>query len=299
MFKKSLFFLCLSFFALSSFAQYSGTITVSSNSNQKFWLFVDDVLQNEYATNAIQLQGLQFTNYRVRVEMDNRDYNCVGQTVLISNMPNNNNYVINTDRGNYYFMNTKTPINPFFIQNIIVPNNNYYSSYQQYLYPGFNPNANYGQGNQYKGSQYKGYQQYYQGGGYGNNQGYPPGIGGNSGYGNNSGYPPIGGGNSGYGNPTSQVCMPSIDFNRALNVIKQEKFDNSKVNTAKQITASNYLCVNQIVQICKQFEFDNSKLDFAKFAYRYCADQYNYYLVNEVFMFDSSKNDLRKYIEGR
>jgi hypothetical protein len=65
------------------FAQY-GNITVSSNTNQKFWLFVDDVLQNEYSTTLIRIQGLQYSYYKIRVEMDNLSNNCVGQEQLFS-----------------------------------------------------------------------------------------------------------------------------------------------------------------------------------------------------------------------
>jgi len=275
----------------------NGTITVSSNNNQKFWLFVDDVLQNEYSTNLIRLQGLQFTYYKIRVEMDNQVNNCVGETVLISNMPNSNNYVVTREKGNLYsFKRTQTVFNPFFIQTLILPNYNYYSSYEQYLFPGFNPNANYGQGNQFKGNVYKKYQ-YNQGygQGYGGNQGYGSGHGSNSGQG--YGNPP------GHGNPppplpppTQGGCMNPGDFSRAISVIQNESFENSKFDIAKQMTSNNRLCVSQIIQICRLFNFENTKLDFAKFAYRFCLDQNNYYQVNEVFTYSSSKDELRQYI---
>jgi len=300
--KKILLFLCLSIITSSVFAQF-GTLTVSSNTNQRFWLFVDDILQNEYSTHSIRIQGLQLIPYRVRVEMDNPANNCVGQTVLISNMPNQNNYTVIVDRANnYLFRKATTQANPFFIQNIILPNYSYYSHYQQYLFPGFNPNVNYGQG--FKGSQYKGNQQ--GGYGYGGNQGYgnpghgSPGYGspnhGNPGYGNPGGYgtPPPPPPPSHYG-----TCMPAGDFNRALSTIRNESFENSKLNTAKQITSSNRLCVSQIVQICNLFSFEQTKLDFAKYAYRYCADPNNYFQLNDVFSFAPSKDELRKYIEGR
>jgi len=151
MIKKTFLILILSIMTTSVFAQF-GTMTITSNSNQKFWLFIDDVLQNEYSTHSIKIMGLQFMYYKVRVEMDNPANNCVGQTIMISKSPNQNNFVVNKDRGNNFTFNlSNTMPNPFFAQNIILPNYSYYSAFQQYLFPGFNANVSYGQGNQYRG----------------------------------------------------------------------------------------------------------------------------------------------------
>jgi hypothetical protein len=307
MIKKTFIIFIISILTTSVFAQY-GTMTITSNSNQKFWLFIDDVLQNEYSTHSIKIMGMQFMYYKVRVEMDNAANNCVGQTIMISKLPNQNNFVVNKERGNNFSFNQSNQMpNPFFAQNIILPNYNYYSAFQQYLFPGFNPNVSYGQGNQYRGNTYKGYQHNYQSGGYGSggNQGYGnQGQGmGNPGYGNPPGYgtPPPGHGTPppGHGVPPPVTCMPAGDFNRAYSVIQGESFENTKLNTAKQVTSVNYLCVSQIIQICKLFSFEQTKLDYAKFAYPYCVDQNNYYLLNEVFTYAASKDELRKFIGGK
>ena len=275
----------MSFSMTSAFAQWgNGSMTVSSANNQKFWLFIDDVLQNEYATNIIRIQGMQFTYYKVRVEIDNSANNCVGETVLITNTPNSNNYVITQMKGNMYsFAYSRMMVNPFFVQNLIVPDPNYYSAYNQYLYPGFNQNTNYGQGNQ-KGNVYKRQQQNQQGNyGHGGNQ--PQG---NHGQGNNP-----------HGNQPATICMPSNDFDKAVSVIQKESFENTKLKVAQQMTANNKLCVSQIVQVCRLFSFEKDKLEYAKYAYRYCADPHNYYQVNEVFSYAASKDELMNYIGGR
>ena len=287
--KKFSLLLFMGIISSTVLAQY-GTLTVGSSSNQKFWLFIDDVLQNEYATNLIRIQGLQYNYYKIRVEMDNYSNNCVGQTVLISNIANNNNYVVNGSGNSFIFEKTKMSLNPFFVQNIILPDYSYYFAYNQFLYPGFNPNSNYGQGNQHKGNAYKRYLNNYQG--YGN-QSY-----GNQGYGNmqRHGNLPPSVSSPEYSAPTPVRCMPPNDFNRAFTTIQKESLENSKLDVAKQITANNWLCVSQIMQICKLFSFENTKLDFAKFALRYCADKNNYYQVNDVFSFIASKNELREYM---
>jgi len=281
--RRTFLIIVMSIVATTVSAQY-GTLTISSNSNQKFWLFIEDVLQNEYSTHSIRIQGLQLTSYRVRVEMDNANNNCVGQTIQISHLANQNNYMVSVDRqNNYLFGKTNMQVNPFFVQTVILPDYAYQSAYQQYLYPGFNPNANYGQ-NQYKGSSYKGYQQP-SGRGYGGNQ--MPG--------NQHGTPPP----PPPPPPSHVVCMPAPEFNKAISVIQSETFENSKLGTAKQVTSKNRLCVAQIIQICRLFTFEATRLDFAKYAYAYCVDQDNYYQLNEVFSSTASKDELRKYIGKR
>ena len=76
--KKILVTVILSIFSLSIFAQW-GSITISSqNFNQRFWVFIDDVLQNQYSVNSIRVQGMNIQQqYRVRIEMDNFDQNII------------------------------------------------------------------------------------------------------------------------------------------------------------------------------------------------------------------------------
>ena len=59
------------------------TLTVASprNLNYRFWLYVDDVPQNEEPVRSICINKLGEDNYYIRVEIDNPLQNCVGQLV--------------------------------------------------------------------------------------------------------------------------------------------------------------------------------------------------------------------------
>ena len=96
----------------------------------------------------------------------------------------------------------------------------------------------------------------------------------------------------------SYAMMPG-DFGSAVNTIKKESFDDTKLSTAKQIAGGNCLNAGQIADICKLFSFEEKKLDFAKFAYNHCTDVNNYFKVNGVFTFSSSTEDLNKYIQSK
>lgn len=57
------------------------SLTVTAPRQQSFWLFVDDVLQNENPVHSICINNLWNDDFHIRVELDNQLQNCVGQLV--------------------------------------------------------------------------------------------------------------------------------------------------------------------------------------------------------------------------
>jgi hypothetical protein len=101
-----------------------------------------------------------------------------------------------------------------------------------------------------------------------------------------------------------QICantypMNARDFESAKQTIKNENFDETRLDIAKQIASSNCLNTNQIIDICRLITFEASKLEFAKFGYEHCVDPKNYFKVANSFTFSSSKQELNSYIQGR
>ncbi len=94
-------------------------------------------------------------------------------------------------------------------------------------------------------------------------------------------------------------AMNSRDFEEVRNTLKNEGFDETRLDLAKQIASTNCLNTMQISTICKLFSFEGSKLEFAKYAYDHCTEPRNYFKVNNVFSFSSSKTELNNYIQGR
>lgn len=110
--------------------------------------------------------------------------------------------------------------------------------------------------------------------------------------------------NIGYQEPIQEGCygarpMNNGNFNSALQTIKNQGFDESRLKTAKQIAQNNCLNTNQIVEICKIFGFEETRLDFAKFAFDACVEPQNYFKVNNVFSFTSSADELNDFISRR
>lgn len=100
---------------------------------------------------------------------------------------------------------------------------------------------------------------------------------------------------------TNNTCTVSADEMKDIkNTINNASFDNSRMTVAKQaISAKKCFTVNQIKEILGLYDFESSKLEMAKYSYDYCIDKSNYYLINDLFSFTSSKDELTKYVQGR
>lgn len=93
--------------------------------------------------------------------------------------------------------------------------------------------------------------------------------------------------------------MSSGSFSTAKESINSKSFEDSKMTVAKQVTKANCLSCNQIKEVMSLFSFEESKLAYAKYAYDYCYNKADYYTINDAFSFESSIDDLSKYIESK
>lgn len=106
-------------------------------------------------------------------------------------------------------------------------------------------------------------------------------------------YPPINN-----NTPRSPQQMSDNAFNMARETIRKESFDNSRMTVARQIADNNYFTTVQVKELVKLFSFEDRKLDFAKYAYGRTVDKNNYFIINEVFTFSKSKEELADYIRN-
>ncbi len=103
----------------------------------------------------------------------------------------------------------------------------------------------------------------------------------------------------GYSGPTGcRKPMSDRDFEQVLKSISSKNFESSKMTVAKQVAAANCLRCTQVKEIMKGFDFESTRLEFAKYAYKFTWDLKNYYLLNDAFQFESSIEELSRYIEG-
>jgi hypothetical protein len=96
--------------------------------------------------------------------------------------------------------------------------------------------------------------------------------------------------------PAPVFGMAPQTFNQLIISISSTPFDNTRLNIAKQAIMSNGATSQQILELMGMLTFESNRLDLAKFAYRYAADPNNYFMVNNGFTFNSSINELNRFI---
>jgi hypothetical protein len=91
-------------------------------------------------------------------------------------------------------------------------------------------------------------------------------------------------------------AMTSIDFAQAKETLRREWFENSRLETAKQIIDQNYFTSQQVKEMVLLFTFENNRLDIAKYAYGKTIDKGNYFIMTDAFTFSNNKEKLTEYI---
>jgi hypothetical protein len=93
-------------------------------------------------------------------------------------------------------------------------------------------------------------------------------------------------------------AMNSRDFDRLVSAVRSEWFASGKLNTAKDGVQRNYLSSTQVRQLLQLFTSDNDKLQLAKLAYDRTVDPSSYSVVYDMFSFQNSRDELRRYIQS-
>lgn len=97
----------------------------------------------------------------------------------------------------------------------------------------------------------------------------------------------------------SRRVMDKATFDQFRQTLKKEAFDDTRLKLAKQFVSSNYFNAVQVKEMMGLFAFEDSKLELAKYAYDYTVDKGNYFIVNDAFVYSSSKEELMNYIKNR
>lgn len=92
--------------------------------------------------------------------------------------------------------------------------------------------------------------------------------------------------------------MSDADFESAKESVNTGGIDDTKLKIAKQVVDSNCMSTEQVKEMMELLSFEKSKLDLAKYGYSRVTDKRNYYKINDVLTFESSKTELDTYINS-
>lgn len=87
-----------------------------------------------------------------------------------------------------------------------------------------------------------------------------------------------------------------IDADDLEERMEKEAFADNKMKLVKQALVSRYISVEQIKQLAPQFSHESDLLEFIEMAYPRTIDKENFYTLNEILTFSSSKDKLDEII---
>lgn len=81
-----------------------------------------------------------------------------------------------------------------------------------------------------------------------------------------------------------------------LRVMDGQSFDDKKLEVAKLSVTLGHFCVHDMVQMASRFSFDDKRKEFFIYAYPYCVDRENYFLIKDAMSFRSNFDDVMETV---
>jgi hypothetical protein len=97
-------------------------------------------------------------------------------------------------------------------------------------------------------------------------------------------------------NGTYRYQVTDADFDTMGKRVADATYADDQLALVKQLAASNWFSVSQVVGLMKLCSFEDTRIDVAVALYPRIVDPQNWYLVNDGFTYSSSKQSLRDRI---
>ena len=85
----------------------------------------------------------------------------------------------------------------------------------------------------------------------------------------------------------------------ALQILDKQSYDDKRMEVARLCVVLCPFPVRDLSRMASRFTMEDRKVDFLKFAYRYCPDPENYYLLREVLRYHSDYDRLMESVDPR
>lgn len=93
--------------------------------------------------------------------------------------------------------------------------------------------------------------------------------------------------------------MTDKQYENAVKAVKSNSFRDELMTTAKLATKDKCLNLDQIRGIAKLFSFEDQSLEFVLYAYDLSTEQSEYYTLEDLFKFMSSKDEFTKFLQRK
>lgn len=92
--------------------------------------------------------------------------------------------------------------------------------------------------------------------------------------------------------------MAPQQFRQLKRTIQNETYENTKFEILESVIGGQYLSTNQVGQLIRLFTYENTKFKVAKLAYAQTIDPENYFTLNNLFTYSSTKRKLSRFISN-
>jgi hypothetical protein len=99
---------------------------------------------------------------------------------------------------------------------------------------------------------------------------------------------------NGYGN-----VMSMRDFDLVKEQLRSEWSEKNRLSSAKVIADKSNFTTAQVKEMMLLFSFESNRLELAKYAFRKTVDKQNYYKLDDALTFQSSKDELARFVRGK
>ncbi|HEX8545798.1 MAG TPA: DUF4476 domain-containing protein [Cytophagaceae bacterium] len=92
------------------------------------------------------------------------------------------------------------------------------------------------------------------------------------------------------------ILQDSTSYKELMNYVQSQGSSRVRLVALKRAIIPNKIASIQVAELMKLLDFDSERLEFARFAYYFTADRYNYFRVRDSFIFSSTANELSNHL---
>lgn len=94
-------------------------------------------------------------------------------------------------------------------------------------------------------------------------------------------------------------AMSQPDFKELLNNLENESFEDNRLDVMRSAISKKYINVDQLIQLVRLYTFDVNQISAVKIAYPQVIDKDEIHQIYTVFKFDSTKEDVQRWVEDQ
>lgn len=87
--------------------------------------------------------------------------------------------------------------------------------------------------------------------------------------------------------PKPVICATAEQMQMVIQVMDKQSYDDKRMEIARLCVMLGHFCTRDLTRMASRFTQEDRKVDFLRYAYRYCEDPENYYIVRDVLRYRS------------